>query len=101
MGSEASLQGILAFHTPSTFGGGPEAALPLVMKARNRLDLSVHPSEGIGPSWGWLDASAWVGQTYAALGRIDDARRVYEETLAREPNMAWIKQQLLPALTSK
>ena len=32
---------------------------------------------------------------------IDDARRVYEETLAREPNMAWIKHQLLPALTSK
>lgn len=90
---------ILLFHTPSTFGGGPAAALPLLLEARRDLDPKNQPDSS-GPSWGWLDASAWVGQTLAELDRPDEARQVYEETLAREPAMGWIRHQLLPALSA-
>lgn len=90
---------ILLFHTPSTFGGGPAAALPLLLEARRDLDPKNQPAPS-GPPWGWLDASAWVGQTLAALDREEEARQVYEETLAREPAMGWIRHQLLPALSA-
>jgi len=91
--------GILMLHTPASFGGGPDAARPLLERARAALDPEVFSRDAeSGPSWGWLDASAWLGQTLAAGGDRSAARAVYAETLEREPEMGWIRSELLPAL---
>ena len=90
--------GILLFHTPSMFGGGPDAALPHLREARTALDPIGRTDPPTWPDWGWHDASAWTGQTLAALGRPEEARGVYVETLEREPEMRWIRDALLPDL---
>ena len=91
--------GILMLHTPASFGGGPDAAQPILERARAALDREANrDASGGGLSWGWLDASVWLGQALAAGGDHARARVVYTETLAREPEMGWIRNELLPAL---
>lgn len=88
--------GILLFHTPPLFGGGPEAALEHLERAH--AQYSAQSSSAAWPSWGFTDASAWLGQALVAVGRTPEARVIYEQALANNPNAGWISEVLLPAL---
>jgi tetratricopeptide (TPR) repeat protein len=89
-------QGISSFNTPEMWGGSKkdaEAAL------RTAVSLFAGQSDAAAwPDWGYLDALAWLGQTLTSLDKIDEARAVYQQALAIDPEMGWIRYDLLPGL---
>jgi tetratricopeptide (TPR) repeat protein len=92
------LRGISAFHTPSMWGGGLDKAAEYLDKALG-LFANSHPSAP-APAWGHADAYIWRGQVYRRQGKLDDARRAYNEALKIAPNHQWVVRRLLPALDS-
>lgn len=90
------LEGVAAFHTPETWGGGHDAALAHFLEA---IELFARDKpELTHPAWGLAETYAWLGQTYAALGRMEEARGAYERALEAEPGYAWVREVLLPGL---
>ena len=90
------LEGISAFHTPGMFGGGHEAALEHFLAA---IELFAEDApQSLLPAWGHAETYAWLGQTHAALGQVEEARTAYERALEMEPGYVWVREGLLPAL---
>lgn len=88
------LEGISAFHTPSMFGGGHEAALEHFLAA---IELFAEDApESPLPAWGHAETYAWLGQTHAALGQADEARAAYERALELEPGYVWVRECCCP-----
>ena len=90
------LEGISAFHAPEVWGGGHESALAHFLAAAD-LFAADHPDPPL-PDWGLAETHAWLGQTYAALGKLEEARGAYERALEEEPEYAWVRDTLLPGL---
>ena len=90
------LEGIAAFHTPEMWGGGHEAALGH-FQAAIELFADDEPEAPL-PAWGHAEAHAWLGQSYAALGRVDEARASYGRALEVAPGYAWVRDVLMPGL---
>jgi tetratricopeptide (TPR) repeat protein len=94
-----ALQRAISYYfTPKTFGGGLDKAEQELRRARELFEseTAAHP----WPSWGRVDTLAWLGQVLEKAGRVDEARAAYEEALVLEPEHAWLKHELLPALDS-
>ena len=89
-------RGIIHFHTPSFAGGGAQRAIVELERAIVLYDAGVEPEPW--PSWGRLDAYAWLGQALAEAGRVDEARAVFDRALAFAPSSGWVRSVLLPAL---
>lgn len=92
-------RGIGWYFTPKAFGGGMEAA---EAKLRRALELFRHEDESAPwPNWGRVDAFAWLGRLLAEKGEVSQARDLYEQALAIDPEHAWIRDELLPALDAR
>lgn len=91
------LEGIQALHTPSMFGGGADIALESLLAATALFEEDA-PEPPL-PAWGRAEVYAWLGQAYAELDRLEDARAAYERALEIEPDYAWVRHTLLPALS--
>ncbi|MEM1247457.1 MAG: hypothetical protein AAGK22_13855 [Acidobacteriota bacterium] len=89
-------EGISKFNTPKSWGGSMKKAESSLRKAVALF--AENPEQATWPNWGYLDALAWLGQALAAQDKIDEARAVYQQALAVNPEMGWIRYQLLPAL---
>ena len=87
---------VLLFFTPALLGGGPDVARGEFERVRSLFDA--RPAPGDWPSWGAIDAHAWLGRALAAGGDAAGARAVYRAGLALEPDAAWIRDVLLPKL---
>jgi hypothetical protein len=61
-----SLMGYNVFHTPAVFGGGPEKALPLFLKAREKY-LSFKTSLPFMPRWGEPENQQMITECKKAL----------------------------------
>lgn len=92
-------QGISALFTPSMFGGSVEKAEERLRRAR--VLFAQQPDESPWPNWGHIDALGWLGHTLARQERYDEARAVYEQALALEPDAAFITHFLLPELEAE
>ena len=90
------LEGISAFHTPKMFGGGIEAATRHFLAAIE-LFAEDAPKPPL-PAWGLAEAYAWLGQAYAEMGKVEEAREAYERALELEPEYGWVRDVLLPGL---
>ena len=90
------LEGVSAFHTPTAFGGGHEAALEHFLAAIE-LFAEDAPQPPL-PAWGHAEAYAWLGQTHVALGQVEAARTAFERALELEPGYVWVREVLLPGL---
>jgi len=90
------LEGIAAVHKPEMWGGGHQAALGH-FQAAIELFADDEPETPL-PAWGHAEAHAWIGQTYAALGKVDEARAAYERALEVAPGYAWVRDVLMPYL---
>lgn len=90
------LEGISAFHTPGMFGGGHDAALEHFLAAIE-LFAEDAPQPPL-PAWGHAEVYAWLGQTHAAMGQVEEARTAYERALEMEPGYFWVREVLLPRL---
>lgn len=90
------LRGIGAIFTPGMFGGGMDRAKEYVERA-----LELFPEdrrEPPAPAWGYADAYAWLGQIHQSNGDTAAARSAYQAALRIEPEYAWVREFLLPAL---
>lgn len=90
------VKGVNAFHTPEQYGGGAETAREHLEKALALLREEA--PDAPEPSWGRAEAHAYLGQVHARQGRTEEARAQYEKALEVEPEYAWVKKRLLPAL---
>jgi len=90
------LEGIAAFHTPEMWGGGHRAALGH-FQAAIELFAEDQPEAPL-PAWGHAEAHAWLGQSYSALGKVNEARAAYERALEVAPAYAWVRDFLMPGL---
>jgi len=90
--------GISKYNTPKMWGGSLPKAEVALRKAV--AIFAGQPADSPWPDWGYMDALAWLGQALADQGKIDEARAVYQQALAVDPDMGWIRHQLLPALDS-
>lgn len=90
------LEGISAFHTPEMFGGGHDTALEHFLAAIE-LFADDAPAPPL-PAWGHAEAYAWLGQTHAAMGQVEEARAAYQRALEVAPGYVWVREVLLPGL---
>ncbi|MXW16405.1 MAG: tetratricopeptide repeat protein [Gemmatimonadetes bacterium] len=86
------LEGIAAFHKPEMWGGGHEAALVHFLAAIE-LFADDDPETPL-PAWGHAEAYTWLGRTYDAMGKADEARAAYERALEVEPGYAAVRGQV-------
>ncbi len=91
-------EGISKFNTPKMFGGSIKKAETLLREAVSIFADQAGNDQPEWPSWGYLDTLAWLGQALAAQDKTAEARAVYQQALAINPEMGWIRYQLLPAL---
>lgn len=89
-------QGVGALFKPAMFGGSVERAEERLRRARALF--AEQPEDAPWPSWGRVDALGWLGHALVRQERYDEARAVYEQALALEPNAAFITEFLLPEL---
>ena len=90
------LKGMGALYTPAMFGGGLDRAAAHLQRA-----LELFPADRPAPpapAWGRADAYVYLGQVEAKRGDRDAARAAYRQALALQPDHAWVKHVLLPAL---
>ena len=85
-------KGMYLIHTPSAFGGDPEASVVHFKKAIEIMDQE-DCQEG---NWEYLEFHAWLGQAYAKVGKKEEAKAIFEKALALEPEFNWVKYALLP-----
>lgn len=90
------LTGISAMFKPSAFGGGDDRAYERLTKAITRFEQERVTAPA--PAWGHAEAWAWLGQLELKRKRPDAAKAAYERALAIEPEFAWVRFGLMPAL---
>ncbi len=85
-----------AYYTPQQYGGGIDRAEEELRRAEALFEKESRQKPW--PNWGRMDLLAWKGQILAARRDFAGARAVYERALALQPDYAWIRNVLLPAL---
>ena len=55
-------------------------------------------SDPLQPGWGHSNVYAWLGKAHVDRGNLTEARQAYERALQLEPEFAWVKYDLMPAL---
>lgn len=85
-------QGISAFYTPKTFGGGMKKAEERLRRAGELFELE--PVSAPWPNWGRVDVYAYLGQVLAKNRDVEGARAAYRRGLSIEPEHAWILELL-------
>jgi tetratricopeptide (TPR) repeat protein len=84
------LVGISTLFTPKQFGGGAEAAIPLLTKAVD-LSQAESPADPLAPAWGDDDALVWLGQAYLQMGDAEKALERYRAALEVNPDNGMAK----------
>ena len=87
-------KGNAEYHMPRIFGGSYEKAASYFRKAIRLFEQS---PESLRCNWRYLNALAWLAQSYDKSGQVKKARQVYGELLCLEPDFDWVKKDLLPA----
>lgn len=83
--------------TPAMFGGDKEEAVKAFEKSIGLFEKS----PDLKNNWMYLDALVFAGQGYMSQGQTAKAIAVYEKALKAEPNLNWVKYQLLPKAKQK
>lgn len=80
-------------YTPVQWGGDPEQALELLQRAEALYDKTL-----AGKDWRYLNTLTLLGQALSMTEQKEAARSVYLRALALQPDFAYVKYYLLPAL---
>ncbi|MEL7533727.1 MAG: tetratricopeptide repeat protein [Bacteroidota bacterium] len=87
--------GNLAYHAPEMFGGDKMEAVQYFQKAIRLFDANPSLKKN---NWLYLHAYAWLGRSYVALGKKEDAKTTYNRLRAYEPGFTYLDRVLLPEL---
>jgi tetratricopeptide (TPR) repeat protein len=92
------IQGNSKMFTPAMFGGDIEEAIKAYEKS---IELFEKQPEALKNNWLYIDTMVFLGQAYSSEGQWAKAIAVYEKALKTEPNLGWVKFQLLPNAKKK
>lgn len=84
--------------TPAMFGGDIEEAIKAYEKS---LGLFEKQPESLKNNWLYVDTMIFLGQAYSSESQWAKAVAIYEKALKVEPNLGWVKYQLLPKAKQK
>lgn len=86
-------KGNAEYHMPRMFGGSYAKAAEYYEKAIRQFE-----SNGAQNSCNWiyLNALAWLAQSYDKSGEEQKARTTYQKILSLEPDFKWVKEELFP-----
>ncbi len=93
----ALLDAIGTYNTPSMFGGGKEKGLQGLKFAAELFDRWVD-ADSLQPSWGREEVFAWIGRAHMERKEYMLARDAFTRALEINPEYAWVKKSLMPAL---
>ena len=96
----ALLDAISTYNTPTLFGGGKEKGLDALKKAAELFDRW-KAADSLAPDWGADEVHAWIGLAYVDRNEMILARRAFENALRINPDNGWVKNVLLPKVTSQ
>ena len=85
-------KGNAEYHMPRIFGGSYNKAAQYYKKAINYFEKQ-HDGQH---TWMYMNALAWLAQSYDKAKEDDQARETYEKILALEPDFKWVKEELYP-----
>jgi tetratricopeptide (TPR) repeat protein len=92
------IEGNSKMYTPSMFGGDMGEAVKAFEKS---IELFEKSPENLKNNWIYLDAHVFLGQAYSSQGQSSKAVAIYEKALKLEPNLIWVKFDLLPKAKQK
>ena len=95
------LQGLHVLHMPEFFGGGAQAALPLLTAALKAAEAEGPATDPWAPRWGRAEALAWLAQVELDLGRVADAKAHLDQALALDPDYGFARFVVAPRLQAK
>jgi len=94
------IDGMMKFNTPKTYGGSYEVAADNFRKAVSIYEKQ-DTSATLQPSWGYLEALAWLGRSLDQLDNAESAKFYYQKVLSIQPEYGFVKYYLLPNLEKK
>lgn len=95
------LKGVNVLHTPAFFGGGPEAALPVLQEAVDAAFKEPAPADPWAPAWGKVESLSWLAYAQAEAGRKDEARATVARALALDPVNGFLETMVKPKLEAR
>lgn len=87
------LRGSYFLYVPPAYGGGPEAALPDLLKAE-ALFLKEKPSKPPEPGWGKEEVYVYLGLAHKQKGDPVRAEEMFRQALAVNPAFGWARGEL-------
>lgn len=85
-------------YTPAMFGGDMGEAIQAFEKS---IELFEKHPEMLTNNWFYVDTHIFLGQAYSSEGQSSKAVAIYEKALKLEPNLLWVKSDLLPKAKQK
>lgn len=86
------------YHAPTWLGGDKKAAIRCFSEAVRLFDAQPAKRQD---NWLYLHSLTWLGQAYADTGHLTEAQQTYQRLLAYEPDLSWVRDQLLPAVEAQ
>ena len=86
-------KGNAEFHMPRMFGGSYVKAAEYFRRAVNSLEQS---GNDLSCNWLYMNALAWLAQSYDKAGNIEKAKETYQKILKLEPDFQWVADELYP-----
>ncbi len=91
-------KGNAEYHMPRYLGGSYEQSAEYYKRAIACFENNDSEAKC---SWIYLNAHAWLAQSYQKMGAIDKARSTYEKILSIEPGFTWVSEELYPEFQKK
>jgi tetratricopeptide (TPR) repeat protein len=86
------------FYMPAAFGGSKKEALEYFGKARMILEKNPSALKG---DWNYLNLLVIIAQSYESMGQYSCAKAEYDNILKLEPELLYVKNDLLPKMLAK
>lgn len=88
------VDGTNMYYTPESFGGGIDAALPVLEKSWE-LYGTFKPIDETYPTWGKDQAAAMIAMCYIKKDKLDEAKKWIDKGLETKPESGFIKNYVM------
>ena len=86
-------KGNAEYHMPRIFGGSYRQAASYFKKSVRFFEDQ--PGD-LSCNWRYLNALAWLAQSYDKAGMEEEAAQTYRKIMEVEPRFSWVREELVP-----
>ncbi|MGH2574274.1 MAG: tetratricopeptide repeat protein [Ignavibacteria bacterium] len=94
------VKGTNTYYTPEQFGGGPDAALPLLEKSFD-LFKTYKPKDETYPDWGNDIAAGMIALCFIQKDKMDEAKKWIDKGLEINPESGFVSVYVMKAYEDK